>query len=69
VTLYKLLAAYKRVGLPEELRTARLNRLRFRVNTVGEVLPMPRDLPALHQADRPRPRGLSETRLSFKRPP
>jgi hypothetical protein len=70
VILYKLLAAYKRVGLPEEFRTARPNRLRFLVlNTVGKVLPMPRNLPALHQADRLGPRGLSQIRLSFKRPP
>lgn len=37
--LYNLLSAYKRVGLPEELHTARPKRLRFLLlNTVGKVV-------------------------------
>jgi hypothetical protein len=39
VILYNLLSAYKRVGLPEELHTARPKRLRFLLlNTVGKVV-------------------------------
>jgi hypothetical protein len=39
VILYNLLSAYKRVGLPEELHTARPKRLRFLLlNTVGRVV-------------------------------
>jgi hypothetical protein len=39
VLLYNLLSAFKRVGLPEELRDARPKRLRFLVlNTVGKVV-------------------------------
>jgi Transposase DDE domain group 1 len=39
VLLYNLLSAYKRVGLPEELHTARPKRLRFLLlNTVGKVV-------------------------------
>jgi hypothetical protein len=39
VLLYNLLAAYKRVGLPEEFHTARPKRLRFLVlNTVAKVV-------------------------------
>jgi Transposase DDE domain group 1 len=39
VILYNLLSAYKRVGLPEELHTARPKRLRFLLlNTVGKVI-------------------------------
>ena len=38
VILYNLLSAYKRVGLPEELHTARPKRLRFLLlNTLGKV--------------------------------
>ena len=37
--LYNLLSAYKRVGLPEELHTARPKRLRFLLlDTVGKVV-------------------------------
>ena len=37
--LYNLLSAYKRVGLPEELHSARPKRLRFLLlNTVGKVV-------------------------------
>jgi hypothetical protein len=39
VILYNLLSAYKRVGLPEELHSARPKRLRFLLlNTVGKVV-------------------------------
>jgi Transposase DDE domain group 1 len=39
VILYNLLSAYKRVGLPEELHTARPKRLRFLLlNTLGKVV-------------------------------
>jgi hypothetical protein len=39
VILYNLLSAYKRVGLPEELHTARPKRLRFLLlNTIGKVV-------------------------------
>lgn len=39
MTLYNLLSAYKRVGLPEKLHTARPKRLRFLLlNTIGKVV-------------------------------
>lgn len=39
ILLFNLLSAYKRVGLPEELHTARPKRLRFLLlNTVGKVV-------------------------------
>lgn len=71
VLLYNLLAAYKRVGLPEEFHTARPKRLRFLVlNTVGKVVRHARETllrcaKALARAlcDRPR------TQFSRPRPP
>ena len=68
--LYNLLSAYKRVGLPEELHTARPKRLRFLLlNTVGKVVRHARETPlrctkqtALALA------GLPRIRFALKRP-
>jgi len=63
VLLYNLLSAYKRVGLPGELREARPKRIRFLLlNTVGRVVRHARqtllrfaEQTARNLADRPRP--------------
>lgn len=45
VLLYNLVSAYKRVGLPEELHTARPKWLRFLLrNTVGKVVRHAREI-------------------------
>jgi hypothetical protein len=58
VILYSLLSAYKRVGLPEDLHTARPKRLRFLLlNTVGKIVRHAREtLLQLLQRPRLRPR-------------
>ena len=70
VILYNLLSAYKRVGLPEELHTARPKRLRFLLlNTVGKVVRHAREtlLRCTTQIARALA-GPPRTRFSLKRP-
>jgi Transposase DDE domain group 1 len=68
--LYNLLSAYKRVGLPEELHTARPKRLRFLLlNTVGKVVRHARE--TLLRCTKEIARTLAgppRTRFSLKRP-
>jgi hypothetical protein len=70
VILYNLLSAYKRVGLPEELHTARPKRLRFLLlNTVGKVVRHARE--TLLRCTKQIARALAgppRTRFSLKRP-
>src|SRR5271156_635245 len=70
VILYNLLSAYKRVGLPEELHTARPKRLRFLLlNTVGKVVRHARE--TLLRCTKEIARALAgppQTRFSLKRP-
>src|ERR1700746_3390147 len=68
--LYTLLSAYKRVGLPEELHTARPKRLRFLLlNTVGKVVRHARE--TLLRCTKEIARALAgppRTRFALKRP-
>ena len=68
--LYNLLSAYKRVGLPEELHTARPKRLRFLLlNTVGKVVRHAREI--LLRCTKEIARALAgppRTRFALKRP-
>ena len=70
VILYNLLSAYKRVGLPEELHTARPKRLRFLLlNTVGKVVRHARE--TLLRCAKQIARALAappRTRFALKRP-
>src|SRR5271169_6497668 len=70
VILYNLLSAYKRVGLPEELHTARPKRLRLLLlNTVGKVVRHARE--TLLRCTKEIARALAgppRTRFSLKRP-
>jgi hypothetical protein len=68
--LYNLLSAYKRVGLPEELHSARPKRLRFLLlNTVGKVVRHARE--TLLRCTKEIARALAgppRTRYALKRP-
>jgi hypothetical protein len=70
VILYNLLSTYKRVGLPEELHTARPKRLRFLLlNTVGKVVRHAREI--LLRCTKEIARALAappRTRFALKRP-
>ena len=67
--LYNLLSAYKRVGLPEELHSARPKRLRFLLlNTVGKVVRHARETLLRCCKDIARAlAGLPRTRFSLSR--
>lgn len=70
VILYNLLSAYKRVGSPEELHTARPKRLRFLLlNTVGKVVRHARETLLRCCKDIARTlAGPPRTRFALKRP-
>lgn len=70
VILYNLLSAYKRVGLPEDLHTARPKRLRFLLlNTVGKVIRHARETLLRCAKDIARTlAGPPRTRFALKRP-
>ena len=70
VILYNLLSAYKRVGLPEDLHTARpkASALLASEHSRKGRPPSPPDAPALHQEDRQSPLRPPANPLLLERP-